>query len=472
MTTNSVLVVDDSDSGRYLKVRALRSAGFEVTDAATAAAALDHLERHTTHVVVLDVKLPDMHGFELCRMVKARFPTTGVLQTSATFTSAEDRVAGLEFGADAYLVEPMEETELIAIVRALLRVRQAEAAQRSTELLFSQFAQASPDVLWIYDVEARRFEYVSPSVHDLLGHVPEEVQADPDIWLSKIHEADRLAMELMLRATKPEEQGPIEYRIVRDGSQRWVRDKAFLLPGEWWHGTRVAGLARDVTEAKRAEEQRELLIGELNHRVKNTLALVQALAAHTRHAAISPTDFEQAFTSRLHALGHAHDLLTQTHWKGTSLHQVIDTALAPFSVYGEQQARVTVDGPEVWLNSNTAVTLTLAFHELATNAAKYGALSTAKGHVEISWAAQPADDPKEVLLQWRERDGPVVEAPSRKGFGTMLIEKVLAYEAEGEAALEFLPAGVAFKFRLPLSANVQLSQGAARQHAARRSATS
>ena len=456
MTTNSVLVVDDSDSGRYLKVRVLRSAGFDVAEVATAAAALEHIEKRTIHVAVLDVKLPDMHGFELCRIIKARFPSIGVLQTSATFTSAEDRVAGLEFGADAYLVEPMEETELIAIVRALLRVRQAEAAQHSIELRFAQFAQASPDVLWIYDVEAQRFEYVSPSIKELLGHSPEEVETDPDIWLNNIHDADRAAVEKMLCDTKDDAQEPVEYRIVRDGAQRWVRDKAFLLPAEASHGPRVAGLARDVTEAKRAEQQRELLIGELNHRVKNTLALVQALAAHTRHAAVSPTDFEQAFTSRLHALGHAHDLLTQTHWKGTSLHQVIETALAPFSVYGNSQARVEVQGPQVWLNSNTAVTLTLAFHELATNAAKYGALSTNKGRVHIFWEALPAAQPKEILLQWRESGGPAVEAPSRKGFGTLLIEKVLAYEAEGEAKLDFLPTGVAFVFRLPLSTNVQL----------------
>jgi two-component sensor histidine kinase len=118
---------------------------------------------------------------------------------------------------------------------------------------------------------------------------------------------------------------------------------------------------------------------------------------------------------------------------------------------------VEVEGPQVWLNSNTAVTLTLAFHELATNAAKYGALSANQGRVKIFWEAQPAAAPQEILLQWLESGGPVVEAPSRKGFGTMLIEKVLAYEAEGEAKLEFLPTGVAFVFRLPLSANVQLS---------------
>jgi CheY-like chemotaxis protein len=195
VTTDMLLVVDDNDSGRYLKVRALRTAGFAVHEAATAASALDYLDKHCAHLVVLDVKLPDMHGLELCRVIKNRHPTICVLQTSATFTTSEDRVAGLDFGADAYLVEPMEETELVAIVRALLRVRQAEAAQRSTELLFAQFAQASPDLLWIYDVEHERFEYVSPSVNNILGESPESVKRDRNVWLSKIYEADRPEVE-------------------------------------------------------------------------------------------------------------------------------------------------------------------------------------------------------------------------------------------------------------------------------------
>src|SRR5262249_16361648 len=146
VTCNSalILVVDDNDSGRYLKVRALRSAAFDVYEAATAQAALNHLEKNAVQVIILDVKLPDMHGFELCRVIKNRYQTASILQTSATFTSAEDRIAGLDIGADAYLVEPMEEPELIAIVRALLRVREAEAAKRATEILFAQFVQASP----------------------------------------------------------------------------------------------------------------------------------------------------------------------------------------------------------------------------------------------------------------------------------------------------------------------------------------
>src|SRR5262249_54862335 len=239
----------------------------------------------------------------------------------------------------------------------------------------------------------------------------------------------------------------IEYRIVRDGNEIWVRDKAFLLPSHIGNGVRVAGLARDVTLAKRADQQRDLMIGELNHRVKNTLALVQSLATQTGHSAASLEEFEEAFTTRLHALAAAHDLLTDTNWGGTTLHHVIKTAVAPFAAREGRAAHIGINGPTVWLNSNTAITLALAFHELVTNAAKYGALSIGAGRVTISWAASPAVHPTEVDLNWRESGGPAVQPPSRTGFGTMLLEKVLAYEADGKAKLSFPTSGVEFNFK-------------------------
>jgi PAS domain S-box-containing protein len=349
----------------------------------------------------------------------------------------------------------MEEPELIAIVRALLRVRQAETARRSTEMLFAQFAQASPDVLWIYDVDEGRFEYVSPSVMEFLGHGPEDVMRDPNLWLSKVSDADRPAVLGMITNARGQDE-PIEYRIIRDGDEIWVRDKAFLLPGDIGDGIRVAGLARDVTLAKRADQQRDLMIGELNHRVKNTLALVQSLATQTLHSADSLEEFEKAFTTRLHALAAAHDLLTDTNWVGTTLHHVIKTAVAPFAMREGRTAHIDIAGPDVWLNSNTAITLALAFHELITNAAKYGALSIESGRVTISWVAKPAPNPTEIDLKWRESGGPAVKPPSRTGFGTMLLKRVLVYESEGKADLSFPTSGVEFNFKLPLSDNVRL----------------
>ena len=258
MTKDTILVVDDNNSGRYLKTRVLRSAGYDVAEAATAKDALDNLENHAYQVALLDVKLPDMHGFELCRLIKSKFPTIGVLQTSATFTTPEDRVAGLEYGADAYLVEPMEETELVATVRALLRVRHAEAAQRATELQFAQFAQASPDILWIYDADMKQYEYISPSFKELFGVEPEDAMRDPEVWAAHVHADHRVEFAKMVAASLAGENAAIEYRIVQsDGAERWVRDKAFVLPSDAGRGQRVAGLARDITESKRAERQRE-----------------------------------------------------------------------------------------------------------------------------------------------------------------------------------------------------------------------
>jgi len=456
VTGNSVLVVDDNDSGRYLSVRALRSAAFDVYEAATAQAALNHLEKNAVQVIILDVKLPDMHGFELCRVIKNRYPTVSILQTSATFTSAEDRIAGLDIGADAYLVEPMEEPELIAIVRALLRVREAEAAKRATEILFAQFVQASPNLLWIYGIDEGRFEYLSPSVVAFLGHSPEDVMRDPNLWLSKVRDADRPAVMEMITSTRGLDE-PVEYRIVRDGNEIWIRDKPFLLPSDIGDRVRIAGLARDITQAKHADQQRDLMIGELNHRVKNTLALVQSLAAQTGHTAASLEEFEKAFTTRLHALAAAHDLLTDTNWEGTTLHHVIKTAVAPFTVREGRTAHIDIAGPTVWLNSNTAITLALAFHELVTNAAKHGALSIETGRVAISWVANSATNPTEVDLTWRESGGPAVKPPSRTGFGTILLKRVLAYEADGKVDLSFPRSGVEFNFKLTLSDKVRLS---------------
>jgi len=456
VTGNSVLVVDDNDSGRYLKVRALRSAAFDVYEAATAQAALNYLEKNAFQVIIIDVKLPDMHGFELCRMIKNRYPTVSILQTSATFTSAEDRIAGLDIGADAYLVEPMEEPELIAIVRALLRFLQFEHARGSTEMLFGQFAQASPDLMWIYAIDEGRFEYISPSVMEFLGHAPEDVMRDPNLWLSKVRDADRPAVMEMITNTRGLDK-PIEYRIVRDGNEIWIRDQPFLLPSDTADRIRIAGLARDITQAKHADQQRDLMIGELNHRVKNTLALVQSLAAQTGHTAASFEEFEKAFTTRLHALAAAHDLLTDTNWEGTTLHHVIKTAVAPFTVREGRTAHIDIGGPTVWLNSNTAITLALAFHELVTNAAKYGALSIETGRVAISWVANPAVNPTEVDLTWRESGGPAVKPPTRSGFGSMLLERVLAYEADGKVDLSFPKSGVEFNFKLTLSDKVRLS---------------
>jgi two-component sensor histidine kinase len=193
-------------------------------------------------------------------------------------------------------------------------------------------------------------------------------------------------------------------------------------------------VGRDITERKRLERHQQILVAELNHRVKNTLSIVQSLAHQTFGKGSPPQDAIAAFEGRLQALAAAHNLLTSRNWEAASISDVILGTLAPFS----PQERCHVQGPEHRVPPETAVGLSLAVHELATNASKYGALSNESGSLSITWTI--ADDRFELL--WLERGGPLVEPPSRSGFGTKMIKRTLAAEFKGEVELKFDQSGL------------------------------
>ena len=201
----------------------------------------------------------------------------------------------------------------------------------------------------------------------------------------------------------------------------------------------------DVTDRVRAEEQQKLLLDELNHRVKNTLATVQSIAAQTLRTNPEPQTFRDAFEARLMALSATHNLLTASNWRGASLRDVLAVEFQPFG-----SDRYVFEGPDVDLSSTEALTLGLLFHELATNAAKYGALSTPQGCVDVEWRVDHHANGPVLTLEWRERNGPAVVSPTRRGFGSRLIERSLKSELGGEATLEFTPAGLRCKATLPL----------------------
>jgi two-component sensor histidine kinase len=212
----------------------------------------------------------------------------------------------------------------------------------------------------------------------------------------------------------------------------------------------MAGISLDITARRAAEERQTLLINELNHRVKNTLATVQSLAAQTYRGAADPSEAGEAFLDRVMALARVHDLLSEAAWEGASLHDVVERTLKP---YGRDGARLTLSGPTVHLAPNTAVTLNLAFHELATNAVKYGALSQPGGGVDIAWTA----DGGELTIDWREAGGPTVAEPQRRGFGSRLIERGLGHELGGTAGLTFRPEGLWCHIRAPLGGKLRLA---------------
>nr|WP_294522285.1 PAS domain S-box protein [uncultured Rhodopila sp.] len=213
-------------------------------------------------------------------------------------------------------------------------------------------------------------------------------------------------------------------------------------------------ILRDITARKRAEEHQALLLRELAHRVKNTLAVVQSIAAQTRRFA-PPAQFYDTLTGRLSALGTAHDLLTRSDWEGAALHEVVRLGFAPYEGLSPEQ-RWTIDGPDIWLAPNEAVTLSLVFHELATNAAKFGALSNACGRIAVRWSLDAGENPLELCIDWRESGGPKVAAPAGGGFGSKLLDRAVAHELGGETEVDYAEAGVAYRLRLPLSAKVKV----------------
>jgi PAS domain S-box-containing protein len=203
----------------------------------------------------------------------------------------------------------------------------------------------------------------------------------------------------------------------------------------------------DVTERVRAEEQRKLLLDELNHRVKNTLATVQSIAAQTLRTTPDPVSFRAAFEARLLALSGVHNLLTEANWEGARLDELLRMELTPHGT-----DRFTLEGPPVRLAAPQALTIALVSHELATNAAKYGALSASEGRVGVRWDVAATSTGERLTLDWRETGGPPVVVPTRRGFGSRLIERSIREDIHGEASIAYEPDGLRCRIALRIGA--------------------
>ncbi len=217
--------------------------------------------------------------------------------------------------------------------------------------------------------------------------------------------------------------------------------------------TGYAAIAHDITTRKAQEKTRQLLLDELNHRVKNTLAMVQSIARLTLRQTKSPEDFAASFTGRIQALAGAHDVLTASSWHGASIASLVRDQL----ILGDTGlGRINSSGPSVKLDPQTAVALSLVLHELGTNANKYGALAAASGNVDLSW--ETAESGKVLNMRWQELGGPRVTEPNKRGFGTFIIEQSLN-GLDGEAQLRFEPAGLVCDMWLPIRKAKQPADG-------------
>ena len=257
-------------------------------------------------------------------------------------------------------------------------------------------------------------------------------------WAEGLHPADRERSAAdWMRAVETGAPYDIEHRVLmRDGSARWARSRAWPRRDAKGNICLWYGSTEDIHERKVGEEHQRLLINELNHRVKNTLATVQAIALQTLKGDIPLGEARSRFEARLMALSRAHNVLTEQNWERAALERVARDSLEHLAA---EQDRFTLSGEPVWLQPRAALALSLALHELGTNAAKYGALSVERGRVTISWGMEG----DRLRLEWKESGGPALQgSPARRGFGSRLIEDGLKGDLGGDARLAFEPDGL------------------------------
>lgn len=302
------------------------------------------------------------------------------------------------------------------------------------------------DNICVYDANAQRLYGLTQAnfLHDANGVKEKFHPADMDLMWSRV-----------AKACDPNGDGiyDVEYRAKQlDGTWRWLSAWGFVeFEGEGKDRKPVAitGASRDISELVEANESQKILIHELNHRVKNMLATVQSIAMQTQRS--TPGEFFERFDARLMALSRAHDLLTQRQWVGVGLRELLHQSLAPFM--GDTNPPIHFHGPDHILTARAALAFCMVVHEMATNAAKYGALSTPTGHVDIEWSVATREHQQWLSLMWIEKGGPAAKAPTRRGFGTRLIAHSIQKDLAGEAELQYLPGGLQGRLAFPLLAN-------------------
>lgn len=337
----------------------------------------------------------------------------------------------------------------IGAVRDITRKRVAEMGLRDAEERYRLALWATKDLVWDWDLARGKISW-SDILLDSYGHDPAQVDLTGEWWIEHVHpeDRDRVSRSVSAAIKGTGERWSDEYRFRRaDGSYVHVQDRGSILRDATGRAVRMIGAMLDLSERKKAEEQQNLLLGELQHRVKNTLAMVQAIASQTFRETTTP-EAREAFTARVVALAQANDVLTESGWTAAPVGEVVRGATIPHCAGPE---RFTISGPAIEIAARAALSLTLALHELCTNASKYGALSNDEGQIEINWEV---GEDGVFRLRWAERGGPPVRKPDRSGFGTRLIERSLGPQLGGEVRTDFQPDGLVCTFRIPL-ANVQ-----------------
>lgn len=415
-----------------------------------------------TGAAVDSADLYDLSTFVAAQPDWSDFPF--ILLTSATGDEAArdteaERLIRL-LGNVTVLEWPFHPMTFVSIVRTGLasRRRQYQLRDRMEALERSRAAIAEGEERLKFAVAAGRlglWELALPDRHLLASPLcktnlglPADAPLDYEGLLAIIEPEDReRLLQAAQRAVEDHADYAVECRLsTGSGLPRWaeIRGRA-TYDGE--SPTGLVGLCLDITERKEAEDRQHLLIRELHHRVKNTLSTVQAIVGATARGATSIDQFYHDFTGRIISLANTHTILTEEYWQKASIHELLAKEL---DLYDNGSARVRVSGPVLELPSGYAVPLGMAFHELTTNAAKYGALAHGQGYVAVDWTIRAETAPPRVHLAWTEHDGPPVAPPTRQGFGTRLLQRILTAQMSAEVGIAYDPGGLRVSVSFPL----------------------
>jgi len=453
----NILLVDDQPRKLLSYEVVLRDLHENLIKVSSAREALEQLLKSDIAVILIDVCMPDLDGFQLASMIREhpRFQQTAIIFVSAIHLNDVDFRRGYEMGAVDYVPVPVIPevlrakvkvfTELYRKTRALeklnaelesrVRERTAELEASTVRLLQSEQRRdlalaagnmgswdwdlINGDCLWdggqyrIFGVDPSDFSITLENVRALI---------DPEDWAR---------LQNTLRNFSGGEQAyQTEFRVQRpDGEMRWCMGSASATLDARGRITRLSGVTVDITDRKRTEERQNLLAREADHRAKNALAVVQSIVRLTKADAVK--DYAGAVEGRIGALARAHTLLAQSRWQGADLATLVDEELAPYRT--SEAARLIWSGPQVSLKPRTAQTIAVAVHELATNAAKHGALASLTGRVTLGWELSGGA----LVLRWSESGDPAVKMPTVQGFGIKVITSSIEAQLGGKARFDW-----------------------------------
>jgi len=470
----NILLVDDQPAKLLSYEVMLAELNEQLIKASSASEAFAHLLKTDVAVVLIDVCMPELDGFQLATMIREhpRFQKTAIIFVSAVQFSEVDHVRGYEIGAVDYVSVPVVPEVLRAKVKVFIELHRKTRELEKLNLELERRVVARTFELEAAAarlIESERQRSLALSAGNM-GSWHWDVKADRHTWdegLYRIYDADPATfvptLDTIRQHTHPDDLAKyfnaignfnvnqhrqLEFRIIRDNKEiRWCF--VAISPTHDAEGNLVSlnGVTVDITERKQAENKQALLAREVDHRAKNALSVVQAILRLTR--APDTETFIRIVEGRVRAFAATHKILSATRWEGANLQDIIDEEMAPYR--SADDGRVTLTGPHIMLKPASAQSMALVVHELATNAAKYGGLSRHTGGLQLKWV-QRGD---EILMTWVERGGPEVVAPRNPGFGFKIIRSCIEEQMNGTLAFAWDKEGMACTFTIPTSQIVE-----------------